>query len=218
MNKLLFAIYLAVLFISFCATIINRKNLTGRLRLFTLLTGVTFLIECTGFYLLFYTRKPTFFLYHFYLPFAYSVLAFIYAGSIRTGVIKRFIEFSIPGFVALHLFISLFIQKTDSVNTYGVMAGAILFVALALIYFYDLLQKEGVVPLLRNPLFWVSSGNLIFYAGVFFLMGLLNYIIKELPDLAPKLMYINYSLNYILYTLYSIGFLCTIRNRRSSLL
>ena len=72
--------------------------------------------------------------------------------------------------------------------------------------------------MLRNPLFWVSSGNLIFYAGVFFRMGLLNYIIKELPDLAPKLMYINSSLNYILYTLYSIGFLCTIRNRRSSLL
>lgn len=218
MNKIFFIVYLVILSASFIASFLSWKTLPGRFRLFSLMLGVTLIIESFAFYYLFYAKVPTQFMYHFYLPLTYGILAYIYAGNVQAAWLKKLILVSIPGFAALHLYLTLFVQKLHAVNSYAVVVASFLIVALALQFFFQLLQQEeSSVPLLRNPLFWISSGNLIFYAGVFFLMGLLNFIMRELPDLAPKLMYINYSLNYILYTLYSIGFLCTIRNRRSLL-
>jgi hypothetical protein len=217
MNKILFLIYLCILFASFCCCIINRKNLPAYFRFFILFTGVTFIVESIGFYLLFYTPRQTYFLYHFYVPFEYAVLALVYSKAISKSWKKKVILISVPAFWLLHLFLSLFIQKIEGDNSYAIMVSLILIVVLSLGYYYELLQKEGSAPLFRDPLFWISTGNLIFYSGVFFLMGFLQYLAKEDLALAKKLMVINYSLNYILYSLYSIGFLCTTQNRKFSL-
>jgi hypothetical protein len=217
MNKIFFIIYLCILFASFCCSFINRKNLPGYFRFFSLITGVTFIVESIAFYFLFFTFQPTFLLYHFYLPFEYAVLAFIYYKAISKSWKKKLFLISIPVFWALHLFLSLFIQKIDGGNSYAIMVSLILIVTLSLSYYFELLQKEGTVSLVRDPLFWISTGNLIFYSGVFFLMGFLHFLMKEAPELSRKLMVINYFLNYILYSLYIIGFLCTIQSKKFSL-
>lgn len=218
MNKILFIIHLTIVFTSFVCSIINRKNLPGYFRLFTLLTGVTFVVESIGFYFLFFSTGPRQVLYHFYVPFMYALLAIIYAKAMHTAWKKRLITWSIPGFWLLAIYLSVFVQHTYVVNTYATVVVSILIVLLALFYYYELLQKEGSYSLVRDPLFWISTANLIFYAGVFLLMGFLNYLMKEMPILSKKLMVINYFLNYILYSFYSVGFLCTIRNRKSLLL
>ncbi len=218
MNKILFLIHLTIVFGSFVSSISNRKNLPGYFGLFTLLTGATFIIESIGFYLLFYTGSPRQYLYHFYVPFMYTIMAVIYSNALQTAWKKELIRWSVPGFWALSIYLTFFVQKIDLVNTYATMIVSILIVVLALFYYYDLLEKEGTQPLVHDPLFWISTSNLIFYAGVFFLMGFLNYLMKELPELSRKLMVINYSLNYVLYSFYTIGFLCTRPSRRSLLL
>lgn len=217
MNKILFLIHLTIVFCSFVCSIINRKNLPTFFRSFTILTGVTFIIESVGFYLLFYTTQPRQYLYHFYVPFMYSLTAYVYAKAIHTAWKKRLIVGSVPVFWVLAIYLSFFIQKTDVVNTYATMLASILIVGLSLFYYFELLQKEANQTLVRDPLFWISTANLVFYAGVFLLMGSLNYLMKEMPELSKKLMVINYLLNYVLYSFYSIGFLCTIQRRRSSL-
>ena len=146
------------------------------------------------------------------------MIAFIYFKAINTVWKKRLIMWSVPGLWLLALYFSFFIQKIDVVNTYTTMMVSILVVMLSLFYYFELLQKEGSQSLVRDPLFWISTGNLIFFAGVFLLMGSLNYLMKEMPELSRKLMVINYSLNFVLYSFYSIGFLCTMQSRKSSLL
>ena len=215
MNKILFLIHLTFVFCSFVSSIVNRKNLPGYFKYFTILTGVTFFIESIGFYFIFYSTGPRQYLYHLYVPVLYSLVAFIYSKAIGTAWKKKVIAWSIPAFWLLAVYFSVFIQKVNVVNTYTTMIVSILIVMLSLSYYYELLQKEGAQSLVRDPLFWISTANLIFYAGVFLLMGSLNYLMKEMPVLSKKLMVINYFLNYILYSFYSIGFLCTTQNRKS---
>jgi len=214
MNKTLFLIHLTIVFGSFVCSIINRKNLPAFIRLFTIITGVTFIIESIGFYLLFFTELPRQYLYHFYVPFMYSIMAYIYYKALGTTWKAKLIGWSIPAYLMLAIYLSFFIQKPAIVNTYATMVVSILIIGLSLFYYYELLQKEGSYAMGRDPLFWISTGNLIFYAGVFFLMGLLNYLMKEMLELSKQLMVINYTLNYVLYSFYCVGLLCTRPSRK----
>src|SRR5688572_32853493 len=105
MNKILFLVYLIILFCSFVCSIINRKNLAGYFRLFSLVIAVTFIIESIGFYLLFFTKYPRQYLYHFYVPFMYTIVAYIYSKAITTGWKIKLIRWSIPSFLALALYL-----------------------------------------------------------------------------------------------------------------
>ena len=212
---LLFSIYLCILFASFLASLLNRKNLEDYAPLFSTLTGVTFLVESIAFYMLFFAYEKTHFLYHYFLPFSYTLIALIYRKAVTKAWIKKALSVSVPLFLGAHLFLSVFVQKIDSVNSYAIMGASFLIILSSLSYFYDLLTRTEIVKLSATPLFWISTGNIFFYSGAFFLMGFLNYLMREELGLASKLIVINYSLNYLLYSFYTIGFLCAGRLRKS---
>ena len=213
MNQIFYLIYLCILFSSFVCSLVTFRYLPGALKLFTLLLGVTFVVESIGFYGLFYA-EPALYLYHFYNPFLYAIMAYVYAKVIKTSWKSKMIRFSIPGFVVLSFLLTLFVQPLHTPNTYATMISAALFVFLSLFYYYELLNNDEITNLTSKPLFWISTGNLIFYAGIFFLEGFVSYFIKHAPDLGRKLMFINYFLNFVLYTLYSLGFLSAKQNRK----
>lgn len=214
MNEIFYLIYLGVLFASFVCSIITFKHLPGSFRLFTLLLGVTFIVESIGFYGLFYGEQALY-LYHFYNPLAYVLVAYVYSTVIKTSWKKKLIRVSIPAILVMSFLFTLFLQPLHTVNSYASMTIAALFVILALFYYYELLNSHETTSLTSNPLFWISTGNLIFYAGIFLLEGFVSYFITYAPELGKKLMFINYFLNFVLYTFYSIGFLRTRPNRRS---
>jgi len=217
MNQIFYLIYLGVLLASFVCSLVTYKHLPRALKLFPLLLGITFVVESIAFYGLFY-GEPALYLYHFYQPFSYVLIAYVYSTFIKTRWKKKLIRFSIPGFVIMCFLVTLFVQPLHTVNSYATMTSAALFVFLALFYYYELLTNDETTNLTSKPLFWNSTGNLIFYAGIFFLEGFVSYFINYAPELGKKLMFINYFLNFALYTFYSIGFLCTRPNRRSLLL
>ena len=217
MNEIFYLIYLCILFGAFACSLFTFKHLPGAIKLFALLLGVTFVVESIGFYGLFY-GEPALYLYHFFNPFAYVLIAYIYSTVIKTSWRKKLIRFTIPGILVLSLLLTLFVQPLHTVNSYATMTISAFFVFLSLLYYYELLNQDDTAALTSRPLFWISTGNLVFYAGIFFLEGFVTYFIKYAPDLGRKLMFINYFLNFVLYTLYSIGFLCTRPNRKSILL
>lgn len=217
MNKIFYLIYLGVLFSSFVCSVVTFKHLPGPFRLFTLLLGVTFVVESIGFYGLFY-GEPALYLYHFYSPFTYVVMAYVYGTSLKTDWKRKLIWISIPVMVVLCSLLTLFVQPLYTANSYESMLIAALFVLFALVYYYDLLNAPETTKLTSQPLFWISTGNLIFYAGIFFLEGFVGYFIKYAPALGQKLMFINYFLNFVLYTLYSIGLLSTRPKQKAFLL
>ena len=217
MNKNLYIAYLCILFISFISSLVNRKNLPQHLRLFPLLLFVTFAVESTAYYYLVLKDQSLQPIYHLFLPFLYSGISYVYLKSIEAPIVlKKVIFFSIPTFIALHIYLSLFVQKISTPNSYAFMLAAVLIVVWSLTYFYNLLQSKTVLKLSATPLFWISTGNVLFYSGAFFVMGSLSFLLANNKELASKLFVLIYVLNYFLYSLYTIGFLCIMWTKRSS--
>lgn len=216
-SRFLYELYLGILAISFIASILNRKNLPSYFWLFSLLLGLTIVNESIAYYFLYYThpvRRP-FFLYHFFIPVYYSLLAGVYYYYFEKPGVKKIVLYSIPVFIGVNVVLSLTLQKMDVVNTYAFMLLTVLVLSWVLYYFYELMREYKSPSLTRMPFFWINAGNLFFYPGMFFLMSFLNVLIENDPALLSILYnLINRLMNYLLYTLFTIGFLCTVRKQK----
>jgi len=109
----------------------------------------------------------------------------------------------------------LFIQKINTFHTITYSLGGLLIVALCIWYFFELFQRPNSVNLTGNPDFWICSGLLFYFSCSFPIIGMLNNL-KTVP--AFIIMNLNSILNVLdilLYTSFSIAFLCRLKIRKS---
>lgn len=197
--------YFLLLFVCLTILIIRKQNLKGNfIYLFCLLTSAI-IVEGIN-YLWDLANNKQFLVFHLYQPIEYIILGLLYYRLIINKKIKRILLFSIPIYVLFCIVISLTKQPITELDTYAFNTEAILLIIVTSIYLLQIANKEIETSMYMNPLFWVSLGLLVFYAGTFFQMGLHNLIKSGNPDLAKKLYIINYFLNYLMYLLFCVGF------------
>jgi hypothetical protein len=74
------------------------------------------------------------------------------------------------------------------------------------------LEVTTTIKITAVPIFWILSGLLLLYSGVFFFNGSYSYIKLQNPKLAEDLRKgINLTLNYLFYLFWIYSFLCSIR-------
>lgn len=79
------------------------------------------------------------------------------------------------------------------------------------------LEVTTTIKITAAPIFWLLSGLLLFYSGVFFFNGSYSYIKLRNPELANNLRKgINLTLNYLFYLFWIYSFLCSIRLQKLS--
>ena len=210
-------VYLSCLLISLIIAVSQQKFLTMNFRWLMWSLVVTCIVEGIGYYHLRMIKNSNF-IYHFYQPVEYTLVALFYINTIYSSFAKKVIRVSVPVFVLFCLANSLFLQDVNSPNSNCFMIEAVLLIVWSGFYFYELFTSNEEERIWRIPEFWVSTGVLFFYAGTFFLMGLLNYLYKVDMGLAKKLYVINHVLNLLLYSLYAVGFICKARQMKLSLL
>ncbi len=153
-------------------------------------------------------------LYYVYIPVEYCLLVFFYAENTSKKLLKSILHFSIVAYLAICY---LFISFDGDVAVYPASiynSSCFLNTVWITILFFDFENKEDI-PITRLPLFWIYTGLLIFYAGIFFFNGAYNYFVKNDFDLAKKLrLYINTGLNYVLYSVLTYSFLCSKKNTK----
>lgn len=171
------------------------------------LLGISIFIEIPGYWL----RKNglnNLFLFHIYDILEYIILGSIYIKTFESQSAKKIVLFSIVAYTLLCLINSLFFQKIfQSADTYNFLIGCLLKTFLVLYYFYELYQSNSDNHVGNLSIFWISIGNFFFFTGTFFVMGLIEEIKIANPKLADSLHSINTVLNYVMYIMYSIGFL-----------
>jgi len=74
-----------------------------------------------------------------------------------------------------------FIQK-DDLNTYTRVFGSIILIFYCLLYYYRLLTDLLVQELLRLPMVWYVTSNLMYNAGTLFLLLFVTYLIEVLHN------------------------------------
>jgi len=113
--------------------------------------------------------------------------------------------------------IILFFQKKVGFNSINYTTGSIITVVFSIYYFAELFQKAEIQSLARLPAFWIATG--IFFSTVCtFPMYTLISFMKSVPKIIVNNIYfIFYFISLLSSILYSIGFLCRIRIRKSTL-
>jgi hypothetical protein len=174
---------------------------------------ITLAVEITA-WLFFQYKINVTLLYIIFTSFEFMFYLFVIAFSIYNLKVRKIILWLMAVYPVLVLLNRLFIQQR-SFHTITYSIGCLLVVAGCIFYFFELFQSTRSVNLLKEPAFWICSGLLFFYCCTFPLIGLWNFlpglsdiILKNLNDILTFL-------NILLYSLFSIAFLCKIRYRRS---
>lgn len=209
-------LYLFLLGVSFALSLWCVKNDKTFWLLSTLL-GLSILTELAVYFMYFVLEwKPQFFaVYHIYIPLEYTLLSYFLTQYISSTAAKRLIFISIPIFIIGSLSITIltgpFIFPGSNLNAEGILIIVWTMVALFSI------KPISDTPIFRLPIFWISVGLLVYYAGGFFFNFTYQYLQETESALARVLNgIINKGLNYILYTFMIIAFLCSNHLKRFS--
>ncbi len=202
-------VYLSLLFISFLFSIGIAKHAKD-LRLFPFLLLAALMTELTA-YLIYYTTwlKPyRFTIYHFYIPIEYAILSYYFAEQRIPSRIKRLILTSIPVFVIIslvHTFYGDNLIKFPGINLN--LSGFLIMLWSVIVLFR--VEPSLAISLYKLPLFWISVGVLIYYAGGFLFNALYSYLLSNRYELSNSLNgLINKGLNYVLYLCFIYAFVC----------
>jgi hypothetical protein len=154
--------------------------------------------------LAFYVRAHTksgnnLFLFHIFTPVEYTLLSLVYYTILSGPKIRRAVLFSIPLFIGLSVFFSLFVQGTLDNNSYIGIIESILLICQTLLFLREVLLLKQVTALYRYPLFWISMGILVYFTETMVIEGLLDYLIRHSMELALQAYMISYIFKYLLF-------------------
>lgn len=151
---------------------------------------------------------------HFYLTFSIIILVIFYRkvleGFVRKGVIAFFgILYTIYAVIN-----PIFIQSLKEFPNILGASGAIMIVIFSLLLFVKIMAEARIEKLGREPIVWINSAILLYYAGNFFYYMLININVKYFIAFAKHTVNFYNILNIVLYVLIGGSFLLTWRNQK----
>ena len=212
-------IYIPFILISFIASLVGlllvKESRTPILIIFSFFLLTSLSVEYIGWRMIVHGGK-TAMLYNIFSTSEFIFYLFFFRSLLESLKMKKII-FATALFYPVIALLNIFIyQGTETFHTYTYVLGCILVVIFSIIYFYYLLRLPEKVSLTRNPYFWIVTGLLFFHTCAFSLIGLSNFIAEKMGFYNNLLTIISDILNSLLYTLFTIGFLCQINLRKSS--
>lgn len=178
---------------------------------------ITVIVEGVAMYLLDESNKnagTVNILYCCFTAFEFEYYLFVISFSTYNATVKKII-FGVLVVYPVLVFINMYFIQPQKFHTITYSLGCLLVVTACINYFFELFQSTNSVNLVKEPAFWICSALLFFYCCTFPLVGLWNHL-SGLPEIILKnLGNIMTLINVLLYCLFSIACLCTIRFRRS---
>ncbi|RYY21117.1 MAG: hypothetical protein EOO04_18800 [Chitinophagaceae bacterium] len=182
------------------------------LRIFPFYLCVTLTIESISNYMWLHNMNNIT-LYNYFGLFSFSFYFLMLHNIIKSQNARRVVK--VVGFIYPVLFLAniLFFQTFGFASiTYSL--GCLLVAAICIYYFYELFQLPNSVDLTREPAFWLCAGLLFFYCCTFPYFGLAN-LMNDFPKIVIENILVLLNLmNVLLYSLFTIAFLCRIRIRK----
>jgi hypothetical protein len=186
-----------------------RHSKTIAVKIFICTWVVTFLVETYGRISGRYLHQNNQWLYAFFFPVFYAGVVFIFRLSTNENRHKKIIVALSAGLLVVGLYLAFYNYALNA--TYNAAAGGIvLFVSV-----YSMVQlyvKQTDVVLNKDPMYWISTGLLLYFSYATVLMGSYNLL-----DTAPKSMsqafyfYGNHAITLILHIFLWKGFMTIIK-------
>lgn len=192
-------------------SVIHYKNIRDK-PLFWFIPFLSFMVavELSGWYIKQVLGIPNSWLYNISIPLEYIFYTFIFFRHYESPLFKKIaaiLLFVIPAASIINI---ITIQGFYNFNTNILLAGCCIMIILCCMFFIDLFKRETELILLKEPMFWITTGLLFFNLGEISYNLFFDYIIKHKHDTGAKLFTsINSILVYVLYSFISIAILCT---------
>ena len=135
----------------------------------------------------------------------FGLLAWIYRQVLRPSWASRALPVAVGAFTVWGLLIYSQPGKIYQFNTWQRFAESLLVLGLVLLYFYKVIRELVIVHLEREPMFWVSMGLLIYFAGNVFIFISGNYVLQRSEALSTRLWDIHALFYIVLNSLYALA-------------
>lgn len=144
--------------------------------------------------------------YHLYNPIEYTLLSLYYLKNCRVSRYKSLVKWSIGVFIVAAVVLSQSVYKFHSLPALNInIEGVLLFV----MYTHLLFNIDTDVVIYKHPDFWISTGILTYFGGVFACFNLYSTLLNLDPAQTEQLFgTISLPLNIILYTCIIISQIC----------
>ncbi len=182
---------------------------------------LTIIVEFIGYLSVTYgIKNRNYWLYNIFNLIEFIFYAYLFAGNYQIKFLRLLAYLSMPVLILFSCINYIYIQGSEDFHTYTLLLGSFFMVFFCCCFFYEWVLPEQIAQnLLIQPFFWICVGLLLFYLGSVIINALFEYLRNS--DLIQEgkriYIFINRSLNIILYTSFSISFLLCQKNRRESL-
>jgi hypothetical protein len=200
--------FLAGMFIYF------RKDTPLYLRLFTWFLFLTIIVETIA-SVLSERKIYNILLYNIFTSFEFIFYFWVLRQVITGETVRKILSYCLLLYPLLSLAEIIIRLKANGFHAITYSLGCLLIVALCIYYFIELFQRPHAANLFSESTFWICSGLLFYYSCSFPFFALSNYLTNVQNIIVRNLSFILNMMNILLYSSFTIAFLCRIRTRRS---
>ena len=175
---------------------------------FLIFIWFTFLCDAFGSFYSYVLEIPdNYFILNFYTIISIPFLLYWYRNLINSLLLRTTILSFIIIFLLLGLYNLLFFESKGQYLSILFLCGALFLTISIMFYYIEQLFNDAKFNFKNNFIFWISVGQIIFYLGMIPMISLNKYIMPFLKSNPLSFYIILLTLNVILYSTYSIGFL-----------
>ncbi len=135
----------------------------------------------------------------------FGLLGWVYRQVLAPSAVSRGLPVVVALFTAWGLLSYLWPSTLYEFNTTQRFVESLLVLGLVLLYFYKVIRELLIVHLEREPMFWVSLGLLIYFAGNLFIFISSNYVLQRSPALSLRFWAIHAVFYMILNSLFTLA-------------
>lgn len=147
----------------------------------------------------------------------FGFLAYAYVLLLRPRPAPWLVRITLSIFVGFFIFavyqLAFVLENQTSANT-SFLLRSVLVLVVVLSYFWELIRSEQVIILSREPLFWIATPSLFYFAGNIIATGFFHQLYAHSSKLADALYLLNYILELVMYLLFTLAFILSVRKKK----
>ncbi|UYZ62108.1 hypothetical protein [Hymenobacter weizhouensis] len=147
-------------------------------------------------------------LFHLFTAVNLLFLAALYYHTLHGKLVRRLVLVAAAAGLVFVGYNAFFLEGIWQFPSLSITGQSLLFIVLALVYFYQLLQEPAEVPIEKQPLFWINAGVLLYFSGNLFLFMLQNWLNRMPQPNYNSYWAIHSVVNILANLLYAVGLLC----------
>ncbi|GEM_PF-1180022 len=152
---------------------------------------------------------------NYYVPVESIFICVVYTLSVASKRIKRIISGLTLLFLCIWVADKVYLDIPGQMNSEMAVTSRVLIILISVMTIHAIVKQMNH-PFIDEPIFWVSSGTLLYSTGVAPILGLVHELLKMGVSYYAAAWYINWSLEIISNLMYTKGFFCTAKSQISS--